>query len=290
MSRGGFLNIAKPAGLTSRDVVDRVVRLVRPEKAGHAGTLDPLATGVLVVGVGSAVRLIEYVQQMPKSYTGTFLLGRSSDTEDVEGQVVERIEPPVPTAAAIEEAARTLTGPIMQRPPAYSALKVAGRRAYALARSGQTVELAPRPITIHALRVVRYAYPELVLDIECGSGTYVRSLGRDLAESLGTAAVMSALVRTAIGSFRLPEAIALEELTAETIDERMLPLELAMHRVDRIELSSEEARRVGHGLTIRREAANPGEEFAAFDDAGRLVSILERRADGSLGPRRNFPT
>ena len=302
MSRGGFLNIAKPAGLTSRDVVDRVVRLVRPEKAGHAGTLDPLATGVLVVGVGSAVRLIEYVQQMPKSYTGTFLLGRSSDTEDVEGQVVERIEPPVPTAAAIEEAARTLTGPIMQRPPAYSALKVAGRRAYALARSGQTVELAPRPITIHALTVVAYEYPTVTLEVECSSGTYIRSLGRDLAESLGTGAVMSDLVRTAIGPYTLADAIDPGTLTAANLPSALRsPLE-ALTELPCVQLDEQQARLIRNGIAIPMPndsneivasphvAADYAGEYKAIDASGRLVALLARRASRELGPVRNFPT
>src|SRR5690606_6420881 len=138
----GLLNINKPVGQTSRWVVDRVQRLVRPAKAGHAGTLDPLASGVLVVCVGQATRLIDHVQQMPKRYRAEFLLGRTSDTEDTQGEVVELVDPPIPTHDAIIAAASQFVGEIMQRPPAYSALKVDGKRAYALARKGQAVELA----------------------------------------------------------------------------------------------------------------------------------------------------
>ena len=189
----GLLNLNKPAGMTSRDVVNIVQRLSRPAKAGHAGTLDPLADGVLVVCVGSATRLIEYVQRMPKRYVGTFLLGRQSPTEDIEGEVTELPDAPVPTREQIEAAARRFVGRIEQRPPAFSALKIRGRPAYKLARQGKPVELAPRPVEIYRIEVKKYRYPELVLEIDCGGGTYVRSLGRDLAESLGTAAVMSAL-------------------------------------------------------------------------------------------------
>ena len=139
------MNLKKSGGVTSRDVVNVVQRLVRPLKAGHAGTLDPLATGVLVICVGAGTRLIEYVQRMPKTYVGTFLLGRESDTEDVEGQVVELADPPRPTLDQITDAAAKLTGEIIQRPPAYSALKVAGRRAYELARKGKPVELKSAP-------------------------------------------------------------------------------------------------------------------------------------------------
>ncbi len=186
--------------------VDMVERLVRPAKVGHAGTLDPLATGVLVVCVGSATRLIEYVQRMPKSYVGTFLLGRQSTTEDIEGEVVELADPPVPVLEDILCAAKKLEGNILQRPPAFSALKINGRRAYKMARKGEEVKLQARPVSIHRIAVRSYEYPRLVLEVDCGSGTYIRSLGRDLAESLGTAAVMSGLVRTAIGKFDLEEA------------------------------------------------------------------------------------
>src|SRR5206468_2581373 len=146
--------------LTSRDVVNRVQRLVRPHKVGHAGTLDPQATGVLVLALGPATRLVEYVQQMPKTYQATFLLGRTSDTEDIAGTVVELPAPVVPTRAEIETAIPRFLGTIEQRPPAYSALKVAGRRAYELARRGDAVELAPRSIEVHSLEIVRYDYPE----------------------------------------------------------------------------------------------------------------------------------
>ena len=182
--------------MTSRRAVDLVERLARPAKAGHAGTLDPLATGVLVVCVGAATRLIEYVQRMPKRYRATFLLGRQSPTEDIEGEVTELPDAPIPTLDEIAAAAGRFVGRIAQRPPAFSALKVAGRRAYKLARAGQPPQLAPRPVEIFAAEIKSYQYPELVMEVECGSGTYIRSLGRDLAESLGTAAVMSALVRT----------------------------------------------------------------------------------------------
>src|ERR1051325_1327760 len=169
----GLLNINKPSGITSRRVVDRVARLVKPHKAGHAGTLDPLASGVLVVCVGQATRLIEYVQRMPKRYRATFLLGRSSPTEDIEGDVSELPGAPQPSLDQIEQAARGMLGQLAQRPPAFSAVKVDGRRSYDLARAGRAVELAPRTIEVHAIALVGYSYPQLELDIRCGSGTYV---------------------------------------------------------------------------------------------------------------------
>lgn len=286
----GLLNLNKPPGVTSRDVVDQVQRLVRPQKVGHAGTLDPLATGVLVVCVGPATRLIEYVQELPKSYCGTFLLGRQSPTEDVEGEVTELADPPVPVLDQLLAAARTLTGRIQQRPPAYSALRVAGRRAYDLARRGEIFDLQPRSVEIHRLEIASYAYPELKLRVECGSGTYVRSLGRDLAAALGTAAVMSALERTAIGSFRLQDAIDLAALTRENWPVHLLPPMRAAEFLPQIRVTGSELQAIRAGQAIPREALPPGTtQWAALDDDGRLVAILVPRGPGLLGPIRNLP-
>lgn len=284
----GILNLHKPSGITSRQAVDRVKRWVKPAKVGHAGTLDPLASGVLVVCVGAATRLIEYVQAMPKRYTGTFLLGRESDTEDIEGDVRLLDAPPLPTEAEVRAAASELIGEIEQRPPAYSALKVGGRRAYDLARAGQPVELAPRPVTIHSLAVTRYEYPELVLDVRCGSGTYIRSLGRDLARALGTGAVMSALTRTEIGPFRLADACLPDELDAEQIAARLLPPLAALASLPVMHVSDEDLRRLRQGLPITRVEALATGEAAAVDRGGQLAAIIVARDDGQWRPVRNF--
>lgn len=288
MNDFGLLNIDKPAGVTSRHVVDQVLRLVRPAKAGHAGTLDPLATGVLVVCVGPATRLIEYVQQMPKRYVGTFLLGCDSHTEDVEGEVRPLDNPPRPERDQIARQAARMIGPIEQRPPAFSAIKIAGRRAYDIARKGQAVEIPARTIVVHSIEIVQYEYPELVLDIRCGSGTYVRSLGRDLAQALGTGAVMSALERTEIGPFHAADAVAPERLTRENLTEYLQPAARAVAALPMIMLTEAEVLEISHGRLIARSDAPAAEQLAAFDDAGRLVAILRPRPAG-LGPLRNFP-
>ena len=286
----GLLNLHKPPGLTSRRVVDQVERLARPAKCGHAGTLDPLASGVLVVCVGAATRLIEYVQRMTKCYTGTFLLGRHSPTEDIQGEVTELDRPPLPSADQIDSAAKALTGRIRQRPPAFSALKVKGRRAYELARQGRPVKLAPRYVVVHRVDVAAYRYPELQLNIECGAGTYVRSLGRDLAESLGTAAVMSQLVRKAIGSFRVEEALNPRQLTPDNWRGCLLPPSRAVELLPRVELTCEEIARIRSGQAIAKRApTTDAREIAALDGAGRLVAILVPRGSGLLGPARNLP-
>jgi tRNA pseudouridine55 synthase len=284
----GLLNIDKPAGLTSRDVVNRVQRLVRPLKAGHAGTLDPLATGVLVVAIGQATRLVEYVQQMPKSYQATFLLGRTSDTEDIEGQVEELSAPHVPTLAQIEAALPRFLGEIDQRPPLYSALKVAGSPAYKMARRGEPVELASRKVEIYSLQMVRYAYPELELVVECGSGTYIRSLGRDLAESLGTGAVMSALRRMAIGTFHADDAIRLDDLSLTLIQERLLPAARAIGHLPQIVVDANEAARLACRQTILDRFHVTGKEIAALSADGQLVAMVVPTGRDELRPDKCF--
>lgn len=284
----GLLNVHKPPGVTSRDVVNRFQRLLKPAKVGHAGTLDPLATGVLVVCVGQGTRLVEYVQLLPKTYLATFLFGRRSDTEDVEGTVELLPEARQPERGEVDAALPKFLGEIQQRPPQYSAIKVAGRRAYDLARRGQTVELAERPVTIYRLEVVEYAYPELQLRIECGSGTYVRSLGRDLAESLGTNAVMSALTRERIGSFQLDEAIDPNHATAEVIQSSLLPLARACESLPQLRLTEAEVTEIRNGRRITRPDLMMLGPIAAVDAAGRLVAIVAAAPEGQLRPEKVF--
>ena len=287
---GGLLNLNKPGGWTSRAAVDVVQRLAgRRVKVGHAGTLDPLATGVLVLCLGDATRLIEYVQRMPKRYLATFLLGRSSPTEDVEGPVAELPDAPVPAPADVRSAAERLVGRIEQRPPAFSALKVAGQRAYDLARRGKAVELRPRPVVVYRLDVRDYAYPRLELEIECGSGTYVRSLGRDLAESLGTAAVMSELTRTAVGSFAIENAVAPDRLTESDWTSHLAPMRRAVESLPSVTISEGELDEIRHGRSIARpRSPAEGDEFAAIGPSGELVAILAARGADLLGPTKNF--
>ncbi|MBN1910225.1 MAG: tRNA pseudouridine(55) synthase TruB [Pirellulales bacterium] len=286
----GFLNINKPSGMTSREAVNVVQRLLpRKTKIGHAGTLDPLAEGVLVVGFGAGTRLIEYVQRMPKHYSGTFLLGRSSPTEDTDGPVTELANPPVPSREELTKAAARLTGTIQQRPPAYSALKVDGQRAYKLARQGREVTLVEREVTVYRLALGAYRYPKLVLEIECGSGTYVRSLGRDLAESVGTAAVMSGLTRSAIGRFSLDEAVLPEKLDRANLADHLLPLRRAVELLPALVLGDQELEEIQHGRKIARPPGLPeAPEIAGIDPTGRLASILVPRGEAQLGPSRSF--
>jgi len=284
----GALNVNKPTGVTSRYVVDLVQRLVRPAKVGHAGTLDPLASGVLVLLVGPATRLIEYVQRMPKRYSGTFLLGCRSETDDVEGEVVDLPDDPRPSLEQLRVAAESLTGDIEQRPPAYSALKVDGRRAYKLARAGKAVELASRPIHVERFDIVEYDYPNVRLAIDCGSGTYVRALGRDLAEAVGTSAVMSGLVREAVGNFRVEEAATLEQIKTEGIEQLLLPALRAVDQLPRSTLNPEHMETLAHGRSLDLPNLDADQEYAAVAPDGRLAALLRCRNDGTWQPVRNF--
>jgi len=295
----GILNVNKPAGWTSRDVVNRVEKLVRPAKAGHAGTLDPLATGVLIVCVGPATRLVQYVQQMPKEYRATFLLGRTSPTEDIEGEVSELPDPPQPSREDVESVLPRFLGEIEQRPPAHSALRIDGKRAYQLARQGQPVLLEPRAVHVYQLTVEQYQYPQLKLRIRCGSGTYVRSLGRDLAEALGTGAVMSALTRSAIGRYRLEDAVATEQLDLQQIGDHLLSPRTAVEHLPQLPLGEAELAEIQHGRLISvpeglpsQTDLQPNEEaplIAGLDARGQLVALLRERQEGLLGPVCNFP-
>ncbi len=284
----GILNLNKPAGITSRDLVNRVQRILRPTKVGHAGTLDPLATGVLVVCLGPATRLISYVQQMPKSYRATFLLGRSSDTDDIEGEILIDPRGDKPLPSTVLATLPQFTGEILQRPPNFSAIKVAGRRAYERARRGESLTLAARPVRIDRLTLVGYEYPELTIDIQCGSGTYVRSLGRDLAEQWGTSAVMSQLVRTAVGAFTLPTALAGDDITLEQVTAFLQSPLRAIPQLPVVELTAGEAERISRGLTINDRFSASGPEMTAVNERGELLAILVPRRDG-LGPAKNFP-
>ena len=294
----GILNINKPAGWTSRDVVNRVHRFVRPAKAGHAGTLDPLATGVLIVAVGQATRLVDYAHRLPKFYRATFQLGCRSPSDDIDTEVEHLVQSHVPSQQQVESALSAFIGVIQQRPPAFSAVHVAGQRSYKLARRGESVELKPRPVTIHSLKLTHYQYPDLVLDIRCGSGTYVRSLGRDLANSLDTSAVMASLERISIGELDVRTAIDVDDIENQ-LDEVLLSPRPLVEAISWISLSNEEVVELHHGRTILREERriepprwsdeNSWRDVAGVDPEGRVVAIMQATRDGRFRPLRNFP-
>jgi tRNA pseudouridine55 synthase len=212
----GVLVVDKPIGPTSHDIVGLVRRLAATRRVGHGGTLDPFASGVLPVFLGKATRVVEFHLADRKAYRATVCFGAASTTDDLEGELTPA-PAPAPTRDMVMAALPTLTGAIAQRPPAYSAIKVGGRRAYAMARAGETVELADRPVTIHALGLVEWDdtdpdRPIAILDVACSAGTYVRALARDLGERLGNAAYLGALRRTGTGPFTDDAAVALDRI------------------------------------------------------------------------------
>ncbi|MFL5642892.1 MAG: tRNA pseudouridine(55) synthase TruB [Chloroflexota bacterium] len=214
----GILVVAKPVGPTSHDIVGLVRRLSATKRVGHGGTLDPFASGVLPVFLGRATRLVEYHLADRKRYRATVCFGASSTTDDLEGALTP-VPGPAPTRDAVAAALAAFHGEIDQRPPAYSAIKVAGRRAYAMARAGETVELATRRVTIHDIKIVDWddattGEPVAIVDVECSAGTYVRSLARDLGTAVGSAAYLGALTRTASGPFDLDDAISVDDVRA----------------------------------------------------------------------------
>lgn len=277
----GFLNINKPAGPTSHHIVAGVRRaLPRGIKVGHAGTLDPFATGVLVVCLGQATRLAEYAQGQPKRYRATVALGATSTTEDPAGEISPNPDATPPTPAAVAQAAAAFVGKLQQVPPAHSAVHVNGERAYKLARRGETLDLPSRSVTIHAIDVLQYDWPELLIDVRCGAGTYIRSLARDLGQRLGVGGYCSALERTAVGAFTVDAAIPSDtpDLPAAVID----PLDVLDFPV--VCLGEQATRLIlnGRALDVARldmpDAAEP--PFAATDATGRLVAIATLAENG----------
>jgi len=231
----GLVVVDKPAGWTSHDVVARMRRLARTKKVGHAGTLDPMATGVLVLGIGRATRLLTYVVGADKEYTATIRLGVATTTDDAEGETVTVADASSVTRAAIDSGVAILTGPIQQVPSSVSAIKVNGKRAYAMVRAGESVELAARAVTIHRFEVhdVRAASADgvAVLDVdvtvECSSGTYIRALARDLGDGLGVGGHLTALRRTRVGGYGLDVARTVDELAVLAEDGPLPVLSLA---------------------------------------------------------------
>lgn len=277
----GFLTIDKPAGMTSHDVVARVRRLARQKRVGHGGTLDPAATGVLPIGLGEATRLLEYLVEGRKGYLATIELGRTTTTDDAEGETLaERPVPPL-TAEQLREVLAPFTGTIMQVPPMYSAIQVDGRRMYDLARRGAASELAARPVEIDAITLLEWQPPRLTIEVSCGKGTYIRAIARDLGAALGCGAHLASLRRTAVGPLSLATAVPLATLEHEpdALQQHLLPPEAAVGHLRRLDLDEEATRRVGHGLPLELVAGAP-DEIARAHSSGAFLALL--RYDGAL--------
>jgi tRNA pseudouridine55 synthase len=288
----GLIVVDKPAGMTSHDVVARARRLAQTRRVGHAGTLDPMATGVLILGVGRATRLLTYVIGARKSYAATVRLGRSTVTDDAEGEEVSATDASAVTDEEIRAGLAALTGEIDQVPSAVSAIKVDGRRAYQRVRDGEQLALAPRRVTVYelaTLAVRRDAVPGTVdvdVEVACSSGTYVRAIARDLGAALGVGGHLTALRRTAVGGFTLTEAATLVELEARSPDVVTLGLAAAARRcLPQREATADEARVLSHGGPL--DAVGRAEPYAVFDPDGALVAVVSERG-GKARPEAVF--
>lgn len=279
----GLVIVDKPSGQTSHDVVAQIRRLAGTRRVGHAGTLDPMATGVLVVGVEKATRLLGHLTLAEKEYTATIRLGQATDTDDAEGQTIAETSAAGVTEAALQSAVAALTGEIRQVPPGFSAIKVAGKRAYRLAREGAAPELAARTVTVRSftIQTVRRIGDLLDADVTvtCSSGTYIRALARDLGAALGVGGHLTVLRRTRVGPYGIGQARTLDQLAASFA---VIPLaDAADAAFRRLDLTEEEARQVGHGRRLpsavlgREPGAGP---VAAFAPDGSLVALLADEA------------
>ncbi|HID89148.1 MAG TPA: tRNA pseudouridine(55) synthase TruB [Anaerolineae bacterium] len=284
----GILNLNKPPGMTSHDVVDRVRAVARQRRVGHAGTLDPLATGVLLVCLGRATRLAEYLMASPKTYRAHIRLGVTTDTYDAEGRIVEE-RPVRVTRPEVEAALERFRGRILQIPPMFSAVKRKGQPLYQLARQGITVERKPRPVEIHELRLTAWEPPDLTLEVTCSPGTYIRSLAHDLGRTLGCGAHLAGLVRLASGDFRLEDAVPLEELTPERLPEVLLPPDVALRRYPAFHLDERAARAVRSGRAIAGPPPKGKPLARAYGPDGSFLAVLEYRPNRQVWhPRKVF--
>jgi len=289
----GILNINKPAGMTSHDVVDRVRRISGQRRVGHAGTLDPLATGVLLVCLGQATRVAEYLMASDKVYQAQIHLGVSTDTHDAEGEVTATAEVDV-REDELQEVLSSFVGSIQQVPPMYSALKRKGTPLYKLARQGITVEREPRSVKIHNIELLDWSPPLLSIRVKCSPGTYIRALARDLGQKLGCGAHLQGLTRLASGHFTLEEAVGLNELAEAFAQGRwqqfIHPLDKALLDFEPMVVDAQTERRIRHGQQVQGPAAREGGELRrAYSQTGELIGIL--RYDSQTGlwqPKKVF--
>lgn len=288
MTPFGLLNIDKPQGITSHDVVAIVRRGIGIRKVGHAGTLDPMATGVLVICIGNATRLSQYVMDHDKVYHATLRLGVETDTYDAEGEIVQTTESQV-LKDNVEAILHNFRGDIQQVPPMYSAIKKDGKKLYELAREGKTIERDPRPVTIRELTIMQWNFPEVDLYVKCTPGTYIRSLAHDIGQEVGLGGHLTALRRISSGEFHVDNAVKLNTLRAAfedgTWEKYLQSAEIAVRNMHRLDLSPEQVKIVQNGGFIHRQA-NDVALASAFNEQGALIAIMEPREPFQWKPKQ----
>ncbi len=291
----GILLLDKPAGLSSNQALQRVRHLYRAEKGGHTGALDPLATGLLPLCFGEATKIAGLLLGGRKAYEAEVRFGVSTDTDDADGLVLRERPVPALDLAQVELALTPFLGRIRQRPPIYSALKLGGEPLYAKARRGEIIEVAEREVEVHGITLLALDGPVLRLSVACGSGTYIRSLARDLGETLGCGGHITALRRTWVEPFLAPDMLDLDQFQqlADTggetaLDARLLPVEAGLAHFPALALDSDQARRLGQGQVLPIPGSVPTETVNITDLNGRSLGLGELREDGSLRPKRLF--
>lgn len=285
MTSLGFFNVDKPAGMTSHDVVSVIRRGTNTKKVGHAGTLDPMATGVLVICWGKATRLSNYVMSGQKSYTAIVTLGIETDTYDAEGHVVAERKVPI-SREVFEASLDAFRGPIQQVPPMYSAIKKGGKKLYELARAGETIDREPRSVTIYALELLSFDFPKAHLHVTCSSGTYIRSIAHDIGQTLGVGGHLSMLRRTAVSDqFTLDTAIPLDVLREHfeigDWQQHLLSTDFALSHMQRVDLSAEDSVIVANGGFVELDGSIDGHPVLAYNPVGEFIALLERRSETS---------
>lgn len=286
----GVLPVDKPHGPTSHDVVARARRELGLRRIGHTGTLDPFASGLLLLCLGPSTRIAEFLTAVDKSYQATIQLGVATDTDDLTGEPVRTddgwrsLEPEEVEAALAQQ-----VGTVMQRPPAYSAKKVGGERMYAAARRGEVVEREPVEVTIHAIRVTRFDLPELGVEVDCGSGTYIRAIARDLGEALGVGGHLTVLRRTRVGRFSIDTALPLDSLAEPAaVRGALLTPAQALAHLPSVTLDEAEIGTIRHGRAIPAEPAAPSAGPLALLSGGRELVAVGERSGGTIRPRKVF--
>ncbi|HUT16341.1 MAG TPA: tRNA pseudouridine(55) synthase TruB [Anaerolineae bacterium] len=288
----GILNINKPPGITSHDVVSRVRRITGQRRVGHAGTLDPLATGVLVLCLGEATRIIEYLMTDDKVYRARIRLGISTDTYDAEGQITHQTDPDHISRAQVEQGLVAFVGMLQQTPPMYSAIKHKGTPLYRLARRGQVVHRQARTVHVSALELLEWAPAELEIRVRCSKGTYIRSLAHDLGQDLGCGAHLVGLIREASGGFILERSITLDELAEAFAGGEgpglLQPLDMALQALPAVTVDGAAARKIGFGQRVQLLEAPGTSMCRVYATDGRLLALLKHDSDGYWQPRKVF--
>jgi len=289
----GIFNINKPTGITSHDVVAIIRKHLKQKRVGHAGTLDPLASGVLPICVGQGTRVAEYLSESGKAYQAEIQFGSATNTYDAEGTITAAASTAELTLNIIEETIEQFRGSQMQYPPLYSAIKIEGQPAYKRARAGEPIVLEPRPIVIYALEILTWIPPRLTLAVECSKGTYIRSLAHDLGIRIGCYAYLEALIRTRSGPFTLADSITLEQFSdaveTNTIQDYSFPFDKALEQCPAIKLDAETVERVKHGHTFNSTVANNSGIARVYDINEVFIAIAEWNDEHQVWqPRKVF--